>query len=194
MLPDPWLKRWLPLVLEGSRNHPVLEIGCGTGDDTVTLAGAGLSVTAFDISRASVAATRRRVPSATVLCRDIREPFPIGDGLAGAVVASLSLHYFPWAETVELIERVHRALRPGGLFLCRLNSTKDEHFGASGNPAIEPNFYSVEGQPKRFFDEESIDQLFSSGWQVLSREHLTTRKYIQQKALWELALRSQRYA
>ena len=187
---DLWLKRWLPLIVESSGHRPVLEIGCGTGEDTATPVDAGLAVTAFDASAAAVAATSRRVPNAIVLCRDIRDEFPVDERLAGAVVASLSLHYFRWAETVDLIDRIRRVLPPGGLFLCRLNSTEDVHFGAVGYPAIEPNFYWVDGQPKRFFDEESVARLFGFGWQVLAKEHMTTYKYVRPKALWEVASRS----
>lgn len=186
MLPDPWLQRWLPLVVEHARHHPVLEIGCGAGDDTATLAAAGLAVHAFDLSETSVALARRRAPAATVECRDTRETFPLAAQSAGAVVASLSLHYFPWEQTLALVERVRQTLRPGGIFLCRLNSTEDRHFGASGHPRIEANYYSVDGQPKRFFDAQAIDALFATGWQVRSKEHRVTRKYIRTKALWEV--------
>lgn len=191
MLHDPWLKRWLPVLRETARARelPVLELGCGTGDDTATLVEAGLAVTAFDISSAAVAAARFRVPAATVSCQDVRDPFPLSVGAAGAVVASLTLHYFPWAETVELVRRIRETLAPRGLLLCRLNSTEDKNFGAAGNPAIEPNFYMVDGQPKRFFDEQSVDEIFEYGWDVLSKEHQTTRKYVRTKALWEVVLR-----
>ena len=188
LLPDPWLTRWLPLVLEDAIGGPVLEIGCGLGDDTATLAAAGLAVTAFDLSASSVAATKLRVPKATVECRDIRDPFPIADGTAGIVVASLTLHYFPWTETVALVERVRRTLRANGLLLCRLNSTEDANFGASGHAAIEPNYYLVDGQPKRFFDEAAVDEIFRN-WRVLSKEHMATRKYMKEKALWEIVAR-----
>ena len=73
---DPWLERWLPQVLERAGNDPVLEIGCGYGDDTAVLARAGLSVVAFDLSPACVAAARARVPSVVIDCRDVRDPFP----------------------------------------------------------------------------------------------------------------------
>ena len=189
MFSDPWLHRWLPLVLESNGAAPVLEIGCGMGDDTVTLVGAGLTVTAFDKALAGVAATRLRAPAAAVECRDIRDPFPMAEGSAGCVVASLTLHYFPWAQTLGLVDRVRRTLQPGGIFLCRLNSTHDKHFGACGHAVIEPNYYLVDGQPKRFFDEASVDQLFARGWQVLSKEHRVTTKYIHKKALWEVVLR-----
>jgi SAM-dependent methyltransferase len=186
MLDDPWLARRLPSLHQTVGSRPVLEIGCGPGADTFTLAQAGFSVTAFDLSPACVAATRLRVPRARVSCQDVRDPFPLGDGEAGAVVASLSLHYFPWVQTVALVQRVARTLSPGGLFLCRLNSTEDKHFGADGHPTIEPNYHQVDGQPKRFFDEKAVDLLFSDGWHVFSKTHQTTRKYVRVKALWEV--------
>ena len=94
-LSDPWLHPWLPAISARSTTSPVLEIGCGHGDDTAVLADAGLRVIAFDLSRAAVAAARLRVPSAQIECRDIRAPFPPQASELGAVIASLSLHYFP---------------------------------------------------------------------------------------------------
>jgi SAM-dependent methyltransferase len=188
MFMDPWLARWLPLVSERAGTAPVLEIGCGHGDDTAVLAKAGLRVTAFDLSQASVAVARLRVPAARIECRDIRAPLPLAPGEAGTVVASLSLHYFPWAQTQEIVHSIHTVLRSGGVLLCRLNSTQDHHFGASGHPQIEPHYFLVDGAPKRFFDEASVGALFSHGWNRLSLEHFVTRKYLKPKALWEVVL------
>ena len=188
MLHDPWLDRWLPLAIQHAGNQPVLEIGCGQGEDTVVLARAGLRVLAFDLSPAAVAIAKTRVPSARIECRDTRSPFPLPAQGAGVVVASLSLHYFPWAETVSIVQRIQEVLAPGGLLLCRLNATDDRHFGACGHPEIEANFYQVNGEPKRFFDAPSIAALFADGWKVLSQEHFVTRKYVKSKALWEIIL------
>lgn len=188
MFPDPWLDRWLPLVVERAGTGPVFEIGCGHGDDTAVLAGAGLGVVAFDLSPAAVAAARLRVPSATIDCRDVRDAFPDAVRDVGVVVASLSLHYFPWAETVALVQRIRSVLRPGGVLLCRLNSTEDRNFGATGNPEIEQNYFLVDGQPKRFFDRDAVCSLFVDGWVRLSLEHFMTRKYVRKKALWEAVL------
>ena len=112
MLSDPWLKRWLALAVTHAGEAPVLEIGCGHGDDTAVLAGAGLKVTAFDLSRAAVAVAKARVPSATITRRDIRDAFPLEAQQAGLVVAGLSLHYFGWEETLSIVERVREVLRP----------------------------------------------------------------------------------
>ena len=185
---DPWLGRWLPQVLERASGDPVLEIGCGYGDDTAVLARAGLSVVAFDLSPACVAAARARVSSAAIDCRDVRDPFPDTVRDVGVVIASLSLHYFPWTETEALVERIRAVLRPGGLLLCRLNSTEDGNFGANGHPEIEPGYFLVDGQPKRFFDRDAVCTLFADGWKQLSLEHVVTRKYIRAKALWEIVL------
>lgn len=188
MLNDPWLERWLPLIRERARARPVLEIGCGHGDDTATLCGQGLPVIAFDLSRVSVAAARLRAPTARIECRDIRDPFPADAQGVGVVLASLSLHYFAWEETVAILKRVRDVLRPGGVLLCRLNSTQDHHFGAGQGTRIEGNFFEVDGQPKRFFDEAAVQRLFAGGWHTLSAQHMHTRKYLRQKALWELVL------
>jgi len=188
MITDPWLNRWLPLLRERAGTDVVLEIGCGHGDDTAILANAGLNVFAFDLSHTAVSVTSVRVPSATVQCRDLREPFPEQVRDMGAIVASLSLHYFAWDETQALVQRIHSTLRPGGILLCRLNSTQDHNFGASGHAELEPNLFLVEGNPKRFFDKASVELLFDKGWNKLSMEHHVTSKYVKPKALWEIVL------
>jgi SAM-dependent methyltransferase len=188
MLDDPWLSRWLQLIHESSGSGSVLEIGCGHGADTAILTAAGLRVHAFDLSAVAVRIARIRVPSAKIELRDIRAPLPEGAEKFGTIVASLSLHYFAWAETADLIGRIRLALRPNGVLLCRFNSTDDHNFGASGHPEIEPNFYLVEGERKRFFDKGAVESLFAAGWNILSLEHFATRKYVKTKALWEVVL------
>ena len=192
---DDWLDPWLPELQARAAGGAVLEIGCGSGDDTATLAAAGFNVVAFDLSPEAVAAAQARVPQAAIHCQDVRAPFPLPPGTAGAVVASLSLHYFAWAETMALARRIHAVLRPGGLLLCRLNSTEDTHFGARGHPPIgegldgpQGHFYAVNGEPKRFFDAAAIDRLFADGWQRVSTRHAVTGKYGLPKSLWEVAL------
>lgn len=188
MSADPWLERWLPLIAERASQKPILELGCGPGDDTRTLSEAGHRVVALDLSAECVERARQNAPSAQIYLQDVRAPFPLAPGDTAVVVASLSLHYFEWPETLALIDRIRRTLAPPGLFLCRLNSTKDHHFGASGHPLITENYYRVGGEPKRFFDHDSLLELFASGWRVLSMEEQISHKYEQPKALWEVIL------
>ena len=184
---DPWLEEWLPALRTRTVLGPVLELGCGTGRDTRALLSAGCNVAAVDLSRTSLAVAKLAAPRATFYRQDVREPFPGSPPKYAAVVASLVLHYFPWSETVELVERVRAALVPGGLLLCRLNSTNDVHFGAQGHAQIEANYYSVNGEPKRFFSRESAGALFARGWAVQHIEEKVVHRYSQPKWLWEIA-------
>jgi SAM-dependent methyltransferase len=182
------LQRWLALVRERAGGAPVLELGCGSGDDTATLLTAGHSVIAIDLSESSIAAAQAKVPGAAYHCQDIRAPFPARATGLGVVLASLSLHYFEWSETLTLAGRIRDTLRPGGVLLCRLNSTEDHHHGASGHPRIAENFYSVNGEPKRFFDRPSVEALFANGWHTLAAEERVTHKYAEPKWVWEVVV------
>ena len=183
---DPWLERWLPLVA-GRR---VLELGCGAGRDTEVLAAAGIEVVGIDASAPAIAKARNRVPRAEFHCQDLRAPFPVAKAGCGAVVASLCLHYFPWADTHAAVRHIRQALVPGGILLCRLNSTKDFHFGARGHPRIAANYFRVDGEPKRFFDHAAVLRLFGAGWRIVSLEEMAIHRYEKAKVVWEAVLTS----
>jgi SAM-dependent methyltransferase len=190
MSDDPWLERWIPTLRDVCAGAPLLEIGCGSGQDTRTLVSHGLKVVAFDLAPEEVAKAQVAAPEASITVQSVLEPFPLEGSGIGAVVASLSLHYFTWQETVSLVSRIHRTLRPGGLLLARFNSTEDTNFGAIGHPEVEPGLHLVNGQAKRFFSQADVNALFGLGWQVRNLEHRVTHKYKFPKSLWELCVAS----
>ena len=183
---DPWLQRWLPLVAERAGKQPILELGCGSGQDTEVLAAAGHRVVGIDLSEKRIAGARTRVPGAEFHCQDLLEPFPVDS--ANVVLASLSLHYFPWDVTLDLARRIRDTLPAGGILLCRLNSTNDRNYGASGHPEIAPNYYSVDGENKRFFDRAAVETMFAIGWRSLYLEEMEVHRYAEPKWLWETVL------
>ncbi|MCR6479869.1 class I SAM-dependent methyltransferase [Variovorax sp. ZS18.2.2] len=191
---DRWLERWLPLLVERAGAGQVLELGCAEGRDTATLVDAGLQVVAIELSSEAVERARLRVPEgAQFHCQDFRDPFPLAaSATVGVVLASLSLHYFEWGATLELVRRIHRVLRPDGVLLCRLNSVNDLHYGGRGPSPItgrdEDCFYLFDGFPKRFFDRAAVERLFADGWRMRHLEEVTIDRYAHPKVAWEALL------
>jgi trans-aconitate methyltransferase len=153
---------------KSKNNEPVLELGCGEGADSVTLLDSGVSLIAIDICAESIAQAKKLAPAAQFHQQDIRDPWPVEPSSTSVVIASLCLHYFSWPETVDIVRRIHDALHPGGLLLCRLNSTNDHNYGAIGYPEIAENYYSVNGEPKRFFDKSTIENCFKQNGLLLN--------------------------
>ena len=185
---DAWLERWLGL-LEVNGDAPVLDLGCGAGDDTRYLARRGSTVVAADFSDRALEITGRRAPAAETRNVDLTRGLPFADSSFGVIVAGLSLHYFPWLKTVEILEDVRRCLSPGGHLLARLNSTRDAYYATVEKEEIEKNFYLVHGHPKRLFDREGVTALFSPGWTIEGASERTTGRYGTEKTLWEIAAR-----
>lgn len=190
MADDLWLDKWKDLLLELSPAPAILELGCGGGRDTRWLVRNGFAdITATELSREALAECARATPSAHLVCHDLREPLPFADRRFNAVIASLCLHYFAWDKTQEIVREIHRCLLPGGLLLCRVNSTKDVHHGAAGHREIAHHYYDVDGERKRFFDAADVEILCSSEWQRISMRELTIDRYAMPKVVWEVTLR-----
>ncbi len=91
---DAWLERWRPLF-EANRNAPILDLGCGAGDDARSLTRWGLEVVAADFSEKALRATRRRAPRAETKNVDLTRGLSFPNDHFAVIIASLSLHYFP---------------------------------------------------------------------------------------------------
>lgn len=181
---DPWLDRWLRLIREKSAGGPLLELGCGGGRDTIDLISTGCKVIATDISAENLVECAKSVPEAKLVQMDNGKPFPFADHSLPVILASLSLHYFPWEATLQIASELRRCLQSGGLLLARFNSINDHHFGADSDAQIEPNFYQVGTRTKRFFDEASVRRVLH-GWDIQFLEENVIYRYQKPKYVWE---------
>jgi len=98
----------------------VLDLGCGTGDLTQQLAGAGARPFGVDASQDMIDEARRKHPNLT---------FEVGDGQElrferefDAVFSNAALHWMPRAEDVA--SGVTRALRTGGRFIAEFGGAR----------------------------------------------------------------------
>ncbi|KRB73598.1 class I SAM-dependent methyltransferase [Noviherbaspirillum sp. Root189] len=190
MQTDLWLARWIPLIKAQAPIPAVLELGSGPGDDSAYLVEQDIvRLTCTDVSPRALARCARAAPGALMVCHDLREPLPFAERSFDVGIASLCLHYFAWDKTEAILRDIGRSLTPGGILLCRLNSTRDVHYGAVGHEPVGRNYYLVDGFPKRFFDRESVDLLFAHGWERISIEELSIARYDKPKIVWEVILR-----
>ena len=100
----------------------VLEIGCGTGKNTVWLAERARRVIAMDFSPGMLEVARGRAPTDRVsfVQHDVRERWPIDDALVDFVVANLILEHLP--DVGPIFAEAARVLRPGGtMYSCELH-------------------------------------------------------------------------
>lgn len=187
--PDGWLTPYLPL-LDPSRGR-IVDLGCGLGHNARTLHDAGFAVSACDLSERAVERLQAEAPEIEARRLDMTQGLPWADGTLQAVVADLSLHYFPENITFEVLRDIRRALHRGGLLLCRLNAIgeladKPEAVPVEGDRGL----YEDEGILRRFFDEEAIDRFFpETEWETLTRREARSGRYGKSKQLWEAAWR-----
>jgi SAM-dependent methyltransferase len=128
---DPWLDKWFALIKKKSANGLLLELGCGSGWDTIELLSAGCKVIATDISSENLAECAKSPSHAKLVQMDNGKPFPFANASIDVIIASLSLHYFAWDVTMKIAFELRRCLKADGLLLARFNSTHDFNYGAS---------------------------------------------------------------
>ncbi len=183
-----WLLEHRDFVAQSAPARPpkILDLGCGVGRDAVLLSEFG-SVVAADVNEKWLAECNVRAPAARTICLNLEKPLPFDDGEFDFILASLSLHYFPWADTQRSVAQMLRCLTPTGRAIVRLNSVKDVHYGANSTDEIEPNFYWVGNQMKRFFNESDARALFED-WRIRACEEKQIHRYAKPKVIWELLL------
>lgn len=151
----------------------VLDLGCGAGHDLRAMAAAGHRVAGVDFSptaidKARTAPPRRRwwqLRRAAVDLRvhDVAEGLPYPAGAFHGVFSHLALHYFRDHTTRKIFKEVARVLRPGGLFVFSVKSTKDRCYGKGEQ--LGEHIYSYNGHVRHFFDEAYVVDLLA-GWNV----------------------------
>ena len=131
----------------------MLEIGAGTGHDSVFFAGTGLDVVATDISPAMVARCRDKGIDARVM--DFSQlDFPAES--FDAVYAMNCLLHVPNAELPAVLASIARVLRPGGLFFLGVYGGEGTREGlAERDDHVPARFFSwrTDDQIKQFASE-----------------------------------------
>lgn len=179
---------WLDLFLKDieSCELPIIDLGCGSGNDTKYLIEHGKKVVACDYSDRAIENVRKNFPELIdAKCFDMTDGLPFEDGFAGIVIADLSLHYFSESVTRNVLNEIKRTLCNEGILIFRVNSVNDVNHGAGQGTEIEHHYFVNEenGRYKRFFDRADIDKFFGN-WNIEYAEEEKMDRYKLLKILW----------
>jgi SAM-dependent methyltransferase len=129
------LDAFIARLPEGAR---VLELGCGAGHDSAHILSLGIDVRPTDGTAEMAAEAGRRLGVAVGVL-----PFDVLDDIAcfDAVWANACLLHVPRTELPDIIGRIARALKSGGLFYASYKTAADEAIDRFGryynNPSAE---------------------------------------------------------
>jgi ubiquinone/menaquinone biosynthesis C-methylase UbiE len=148
------------LAAEGALRGPILDVGCGTGDNALHLASLGHEVLGVDFSPRAVERAREKARE-----RGLLVAFEVADALAlealgrtfASVLDSAVFHVFDDPERPRYVASLRRVLPPGGRLAMLVFS---EH---------EPTDW---GGPRRVRREE-IEHAFADGWAIRSIDRAT---------------------
>ena len=185
---DDWLDRFDSIVT--NCKSPVLDLGCGSGNDTRYFVEKGKSVIACDQSINAIKNIQKNFPEVMeARCFNMLDGFEFENDFFGIVCADLCLHYFTEADTRMILNEIRRVLIPGGHLFVRVNSVKDVNHGAGQGIEIEHHLYRTEaGMCKRFFDEEDIRSFFSD-FEILFCEEEKMLRYSLEKVVFCVCLK-----
>ena len=182
---DPWLDEYRD-DLDKRKGGTFIDLGCGTGANTLYLRERGFDVLSCDYSEEAMRNVRDNIPGSRTEYVNMEKPLPFGDQSFSVAVGDISLHYFDDAATRQLMHEIRRILVPGGILLARVSSTKDMH---GTYRQIEPGYYDLGGWAQRFFPEEEVREYFGIIGELAYRETSMTRAeafYSSPKMLWEI--------
>ena len=114
-----WRRHALKEIVDGSAQR-ILDVACGTGDSTISIAraaGEGSAITGVDISEGMMALVEGKAEKAGVADRiDLKvadgEALPYGDGTFDRVTCAFGIRNFEHKE--KGLEEFRRVLKPGG--------------------------------------------------------------------------------
>jgi ubiquinone/menaquinone biosynthesis C-methylase UbiE len=184
---DDWLDKYHDF-LDKSKDIPIIDLGCGFGNDTLYLTERGYQVISCDYSIEALNRLKFFIEKPNIRQFNMVDGLPFDDNTVSVLIADLSIHYFSWENTKKIINEISRVLMYEGYFICRVNSTKDSNHGAGQGDEIEENFINFNGKLKRFFDRKQLLLLFD-GWKIINICEYELNRTKKPKIVWEIAIK-----
>lgn len=184
-----WIKKYENIIINKNYNK-VLDLGCGIGQYTDYFIEKEYDVVATDISKKALKYLSDRNPKVKTVLQDMTNKLKFNDNEFDIVFANLSIHFFNKEETHKLLNEIHRILKPNGLFIGSVNSTRAYEFIKDHVIKIEENYYGSNGRNVRLIDEAQFDLFFKKFEKIILNEVIETR-FNHSKNMWEFIFKKQ---
>jgi len=112
-------------LLDPQPGERVVDLGCGTGTLTAQISERGADVEGIDADPAMLERAAAAYPDLR-LSRQTAQSFAVAEPV-DAVFSNAVLHWVPSGDQAQVLQAVHRSLRPGGRFVAEM--------GGAGNTA-----------------------------------------------------------
>ncbi len=150
----PLLAEWLTLL---PQRAVLLDLGCGGGQDTRYLKAAGYRVIGLDRTLPLLQFAQKRAPSVPLILADMRA-LPVRAASLGGIWAAASLMHLPKEVAMDVLVRLHRCLRPGGVLAATV--TYGTRSRVQGRGWIPGRYFA------RWRKAELTRALHRAGWEV----------------------------
>lgn len=146
-----------------------LEIGCGTGKYLVLLKELGFATDGIDSSETAVEMTRANLKDDSDIKLADMFKYDIPQDRYDLIFSIFSIHHGYKDQVKKTIEKIHKALLPGGKILITLpgyeNNKNWETFKNNqdlGNGVFAPMSGPETGLPHSFYTKPEVEELFQS--------------------------------
>jgi ubiquinone/menaquinone biosynthesis C-methylase UbiE len=152
---DPYLTQRLLFHLKPKKNGLYLDVGCGTGNYTISLAEKGLKFIGVDPSEQMLTKAKSRNQDINWL-NGTAEKIPADDKLFDGIIATLTIHH--WTNLEKAFTEINRVLSDNGRFVL-FTSTPEQMKGYWLNHYFPKMLHSSIVQMPSFADiQEAIAQ------------------------------------
>lgn len=185
---DLWLDKYMD-ILEKSKDTSIIDLGCGSGNDSVYLNERNYKVISCDYSTEALNIIKKNIKNSNIVEMDLTREFPFEDAMAEIIIADLSLHYFNDDTTKNILNEIKRVLKYEGYLIARINTIDDVNFNAGNGKEIERHFYLTKDGYKRFFDYDDVKKYFGV-FEIENIEETVINRYGADKKCFEVLCRN----
>lgn len=182
-----WVRKTQHVNLEGLR---VLDLGSGTGKNSLFLAERGSIVTGVELSKTAVRIAKDRAKQRDLEVNfiegDIGSKLPFAKGSFDLLLDVVSSNSLTETERANYLSEINRVLKPGGFMfvkaLCKDGDKNAENL-MTKFPGKEKDMYIMPetGIVERIFSKEDLQKLYSKNFEILNLERKSSYTQFQGK-------------